>query len=162
MKKAIRFIAAVLAAGSAALALDLLVEGVPLLGIPDVEKVVRVAVEHADYPGELREYAEAEKIGLAVALLGHLRYSPLKGLTEDGRHIQITYVMSDGTERVVAANDYTVWWNGRPRAIKNESRFTKLCTAIFYPEQEPVHGEMQEPTDGDGIHGEGGPSAPAE
>lgn len=69
---------------------------------------------------------------MAVALLGYLRYSPLKGLSDDNQLIKITYIMDDGTEQVVAANNYTVWWNGKPSALHDENTFVKMCTAVFF------------------------------
>lgn len=155
MKKVIRLIATILVVSIIVVGSSFLIEGVPLFGTPDVEKVERIIVEHADYPNEVKEYTDNDKIELAIALLGNLKYSPLKGLTDDNRLITITYIMDDGTECVVSANNYTVWWNGKPSAIKNEKQFVKLFMAIFYPEKELIYGEIQEPSNSDIIHGEG-------
>ena len=162
MKKVIRLIAMFLIVSIVVIGLSFLIEGVPLFGTPDIENVERVVIEHADYPNEVKEYTEEDKIELAVALLGYLRYSPLKGLTDDNQQIQIAYIMNDGTECVVAANNYTVWWNGKPSAIKNENQFVKLCMAIFFPEKELIYGETPEPSDNDIIHGEGEALDPVE
>ena len=134
MKKAIRLIATILVVSIVVVGLSFWIEGVSLLGMPDVEAVERVIVEHADYPNEVKEYTENDKIELAVALLGNLKYSPLKGLTDDNRLITITYIMDDGEECAVSASNYTVWWKGKPRAITDEETFVKLCTAIFFEE----------------------------
>ena len=155
MKKAIRLIATILVVSIVVVGLSFLIEGVPLLGTPDAEKVERIIVEHADYSNEVKEFTDNDKIELAVALLGNLKYSPLKGLTDDNRLITITYIIDDGAECIVSANNYTVWWNGKPSAIKNENQFVKLCMAIFYPEKELIYGEIQELSDNDIIHGEG-------
>ena len=162
MKKAIRLIATFLVVSIVAVGLSFLIEGVPLLDTPDFEKVERVIVEHLDYPNEVKEYTDNDKIKLAVALLGNLKYSPIKVLTDDNRLITITYIMDDGAECIVSASNYTVWWNGKPSAIKNENQFVKLCTAIFYPEKELIYGEIQEPSDNDLIYGEGDAIAPVE
>ena len=162
MKKAIRLIATFLVVSIVAVGLSFLIEGVPLLGTPDFEKVERVIVEHLDYPNEVKEYTDNDKIKLAVALLGNLKYSPIKVLTDDNRLITITYIMDDDAECIVSASNYTVWWNGKPSAIKNENQFVKLCTAIFYPEKELIYGEIQEPSDNDIIYGEGDAIAPVE
>lgn len=134
MKKAIRWIATILIVSIVIIAASLLIEGIPLFGTPNIEKIERVVVEHGDYPDEVKEYTDEENIELAVGLLGYLRYSPLKGLSDDNRLIQITYIMDDGTECVVAANDYTVWWNGKPSALRDENTFVKMCTAVFFSE----------------------------
>lgn len=135
MKKTIRRIAAILIVSIAAAAGSLLMEGIPLFGTPDIEKIERVVVEHGDYPEEVREYRDEENIELAVGLLGFLRCSPLKGLSDDDRLIQITYILDDGTACAVAANVHTVWWNGKARALHDENAFVKICTAIFFSEK---------------------------
>lgn len=132
MKKAIRLLVTILIVSIVIVAANLLIEGFPLLGVPDAEKIERVMVEHGDYPNESKEYSDAQNIDLAVALLGYLRYSPLKGLSDDNQLIKITYVLDDGTEYIVSANDYTVWWNGKPHALSDEGTFVKMCTAVFF------------------------------
>ena len=133
MKKVIRWIAAIIVVSVVIVVANLLIEGIPLFGIPNAQKIEMVVVEHKDYPDTIREYTDEENIKLAVSLLGYLRYSPLKGLSDDNRLIQITYILDDGTECVVAANNYTVWWNENPHALADEDTFAKLCTAVFFP-----------------------------
>ena len=117
MKKVIRWVAVILVVCIITIALDLLIEGVPLLGTPKVENIDRVVVTHTDYPNDVKEITDEYYIELAEALLGYLHYAPLKGLTDDTPTIQITYVMDDGTEVIVKANDKVVWWNDSPRAL---------------------------------------------
>lgn len=130
MKKVVRYIALILFVTVTVVSLNLLIDGVPLRGTPDMEQVSCVVVEHSDYT--TKEHTEADKIQLAVAMLGYLHYSPLKGLTDDVPIIKITYRMQDGSEIVVQANEKTVWWNGTARAITDENTFVKMCTAVFY------------------------------
>lgn len=132
MKKVFRFIATVIVVTIVVIGLNLLIEGVPLLGTPDVANVSSVIVEHSDYPDDIKKHTDDTKIELAVAMLGYLNYSPLKGLSDDVPIIKITYIMDDNTEIVVKANDRTVWWNGKAYAITDENTFVKMCTAVFY------------------------------
>lgn len=132
MKKAIRFIATVIVVCIVVISLNLLIDGVPLLDTPDVEKINSVVVEHSDYPNDVKKHTDLEKIKLAVAMLGYLNYSPLKSLSNDVPVIKVTYIMDDCTEVVVKANDKTVWWNGKAYAIKDENTFVKMCTAVFF------------------------------
>ena len=134
MKKIKRLIITIFAVSVIVIGLNLFTEGMPLLGIPEIEKIDQVVIEHKDYPDECKTYSDEENIELAVALLGYLRYSSLKGLSDDNQLIKITYIMDDGTEQVVAANNYTVWWNGKPSALHDENTFVKMCTAVFYGE----------------------------
>lgn len=132
MKKVFRFIATVIAVVIVVIGLNLLVDGVLLLGTPDAENVSCVIVEHSDYPDEIKKHTDDTKIELAVAMLGYLNYSPLKGLSDDVPVIRVTYIMNDNTEIVVKANDKTVWWNGKAYAVTDENMFVKMCTAVFY------------------------------
>ena len=132
VKKAIRFIATVIAVCVVVVALNLLIEGVPLLDTPDAENVSSVIVEHSDYPGDVKKHTDDTKIELAVAMLGYLNYSPLKGLSDDVPVIKVTYIMDDNTEIVVKANDKTVWWNGKAYALTDENMFLKMCTVVFF------------------------------
>lgn len=132
MKKVIRFIATVIAVVIVVVSLNILTDGVPLLGTPDAENVSSVIVEHSDYPDDIKKHTDDTKIELAVAMLGCLNYSPLKGLSNDVPVIKVTYIMNDDTEIVVEANDKTVWWNGKAYAVTDENMFVKMCTAVFY------------------------------
>ena len=132
MKKVFRFIATVIAVTIVVIGLNLLIEGVPLLGTPDAANVSSVIVEHSDYPDDIKKHTDDTKIELAVAMLGYLHYSPLKGLSDDVPVIKVTYIMDDNTEIVVKANDKTVWWNGKVYAVTDENMFVKMCTAVFY------------------------------
>ena len=172
MKKVVRWIAAIIGVSVVIVAANLLIEGIPLFGTPDAEKIEMVAVEHKDYPDTIREYTDEENIELAVALLGYLRYSPLKDLSDDNQLIQITYIMGDGTECVVSANNLTVWWKGTPRALTDEDTFVKMCTAVFFPEvgnmvdkDKLIYGATHDPNADNSeyaISGEGEPLEPTE
>ena len=132
MKKVVRLLTTILVVILVTVVLNFLTEGVPLFGVPNIEKIERVAVKHSDYPDKIKEYTDEKNIELAVALVGYLRYSPFKGLSDDQQLIQITYIMDDGEECVVHANEKTVWWNGKPRALHDEDTFVKMCTAVFF------------------------------
>lgn len=132
MKKVFRFFATVIIVLVVHTALYFLIEGVPLFGVPDVKTVSSVIVEHIDYPDETQVHTEEDKIKLAIALLGYLDYSPFKKPLDDTPIIKITYITNDGTQCVVSANNTTVWWNGKARAINDENTFVKMCTAVFF------------------------------
>ena len=132
MKKTMHWIGTILAVSIITILLNFLIEGVPLFGTPKTENIEHIVVTHTDYPDDVKDITDEYSIELAEALLGYLHYAPLKGLTDDAPTIQITFHMKDGTEIVVKANEKTVWWNGTPRALQDEGRFVKMCTAVFY------------------------------
>ncbi len=132
MKKVLRAVATVVAVVLVTVGLNFWIKGIPLFGAPKADDVVKVVVEHNDYPDEVKEHTEKDKIEVALALTGYLRYAPLKALSDDSPLIKITYIMSDGTDCVVSANKHTVWWNGKASALRDEGEFVKWCTAVFY------------------------------
>ena len=156
MKKAIGFVGMLLVVSILVAAFSFLAEGVPLFGMPKTDEVSRVVIGHRGYPDGVKEFTDAENIELAVALTGYLRYSPLKGLSDDNRLIHITYILEDGTQCSVSANEYTVWWKGTARALRNENAFVKLCTAVFFSEDKLIYGASAPDNSGHSIHGTGG------
>ena len=132
MKKLLAGIATFIVVSALIVAVNLLIEGIPLFGTPDAEKIEKVVIEHRDYPDTIRECTDEENIKLAVVILRYLHYSPLKEVSDDNRLIQITYIMEDGTVCSVSANNLTVWWNGKTHALTDENTFVKMCTAVFF------------------------------
>ena len=155
MKKVIRFVGMLLLVSILVAVFSFLSEGVPLFGIPKTDQVAWVVIEHRAYPDAVKEFTDAENIELAVALSGYLRYSPLKDLSDDNRLIQITYILNNGNQCTVSANEYTVWWNGTPRALRNDNTFVKLCTAVFFSEDKLIYGASGADSSGQSINGEG-------
>ncbi|MBO7276119.1 MAG: hypothetical protein J6V15_07100, partial [Clostridia bacterium] len=45
---------------------------------PDADNITKIIVEHTDYPGDRRKYVDTASINMAQALLGALKYEPLK------------------------------------------------------------------------------------
>ena len=136
MKRFARLLIRILVVSFIIISGNLLIKGVPLIGRPNTERIERVEIKHSGYPGDIKEFSDEKNIELATALLGYLNYSPLKGLSDDAQLIQITYIMDDGSEYEVIANNYTVWWNGKPRALKDDNTFVKMCTAVFFASNE--------------------------
>lgn len=134
MKRIARLLIRILVVSFIIVSGNLLIKGVPLIGRPDTERIELVEIKHSGYPEDIKTFADEKNIELAAALLGYLNYSPLKGLSDDVQLIQITYIMDDGSKQEVSANNQTVWWNGKPRALKDENIFVKMCTAVFYSE----------------------------
>lgn len=132
MKKVIKFILMFIVICAVIVAGNLIIKGVPITGIPDAEEVSKVIVEHGDYPEETKEFTDERNIELATLLPGYLNRAPLKGLSDDNRLITITYVLKDGTEQKISANEYSVWWGEKACALRDEKTFVKMCTAVFF------------------------------
>lgn len=128
MKKIIELVAIILAVGM----IVLIVEGVPLRSRPDLEKIEKVQVMHIDYPDEVKEYSDPKNIKHAEALPGCLKYSLFKKAKDGKPIVTIKYIMKDGSECTISANEETVWWGGKTYAIQEEGLFVDLSTSVFF------------------------------
>jgi hypothetical protein len=109
-------------------------KGMRLPKAPDAEDITKIIVEHTDYPGDTRKYVDTLSIDMARGLLETLRYAPVR-TPEDGEPVaRLTYVLDDGSEVTVEANDKTVWWKGKTYAIYNTKtgQFVKYCATYFF------------------------------
>ena len=109
-------------------------DGMRLPDEPDVERITKIIVEHTDYPGDTRKYVDTTSINMAEALLETLRYEAVRTPTDGEPVARLTYVLDDGSEVTVEANDKTVWWKGKTYAIYNTKtgQFVKQCARHFF------------------------------
>ena len=136
VKELLRFVLAVFLSVSAVLAVSILMNGMYLLGIPDPEDVQSVVVEYPGVTDEKKEFTDREHVEQAVKLTGFLRYALFEEPVSGGSPmITITYVLDDGRTVSVSADRETVWWKGRPRAIKDREMFINLAEGIFFLEE---------------------------
>jgi len=132
VKGLLRFLVTVLVGTACVMAVKIAMNGMYLIGVPAKENVGRVTITRA---GESRELADSEEIELAVGLSGFLKYSLFEGADEGGEPlITITYHLTDGKTVTLAANRETVWWKGKPRAIREEGVFVNLTEGLFFPQ----------------------------
>ena len=128
VKELLRFVLAVFLSVSAVLAVSIFMNGMYLLGIPDPEDVQSVVVEYPGVTDEKKEFTDREHVEQAVKLTGFLRYALFEEPVSGGSPmITITYVLDDGRTVFVSADRETVWWKGRPRAIKDREMFINLA-----------------------------------
>lgn len=132
VKGLLRFLVTVLAGTACVMAVKIAMNGMYLIGIPAVEDVERVTITRAD---ESREITDREEIELAVGLSGFLKYSLFARAEEGGEPlITITYHRTDGQTVTLAADRATVWWKGKPHAIREEGVFVNLTEGLFFPQ----------------------------
>ena len=125
------FLITVLLATALMMGVSIFTDGMYLLGVPAINRVERVIVS---YPGTAeKEITDPEQIELAVKLTGFLRYVPFKRADKTAfPSITITYFTNSGGEISVTASSDTVWWNGKPHAIKKTGMFIKVAEGIFF------------------------------
>ena len=121
-------------------------DGMRLPDAPDAEDITKIIVEHTDYPGDTRKYVDTTSINMAEALLGTLRYEAVRTPTDGEPVVKLTYVLDDGSEVTVEANDKTVWWKGKTYAIYNTKtgKFVKYCATYFFEDPLDPYQEYRE------------------
>ena len=132
MKKVIGWVLLCVCVLSFGIVQYLLSHSIRLPDTPDADNITKIIVEHTDYPGDRRKYVDTASINMAQALLGALRYEPLKKPAEGTPVVRLTYVLDDGSEITVEANDQTVWWKGKAHVIYEPGEFVKQCATFFY------------------------------
>ena len=136
VKELLRFVLAVFLSVSAVLAVSIFMNGMYLLGIPDPEDVRSIVAEYPGVTDEKKEFTDREHVEQAVKLTGFLRYALFEEPVSGGSPmITITYVLDDGRAVSVSADRETVWWKGRPWAIKDREMFINLAEGIFFLEE---------------------------
>ena len=114
-------------------AINIFMDGMWILGIPDIEDVQAVQITDRRYSDEAKEFTDEESIQLAVQLSCFLKYKPLRKLQNDFEPVvTLTYLLKDGTQRSLSADENTVWWKGKAYALKQEEIFLNLCEGIFF------------------------------
>lgn len=135
-KEILRWILTVFLSISAVVFVSILMNGMYLLGIPDPEDVRSVVVEYPGVADEKKEFTDWEYVEQAVKLTGFLKYALFeKPVSDASPMITITYILDDGRAVSVSASRETVWWKGRPRAIKDREMFINLAEGIFFLEE---------------------------
>ena len=146
MKKVIGWVLLCVCVLSFGIVQYLLSHSIRLPDTPDADNITKIIVEHTDYPGDRRKYVDTASINMAQALLGALRYEPLKKSAEGTPVVRLTYVLDDGSEVTVEANDKTVWWKGKTYAIYNTKtgQFVKYCATYFFEDPLDPYQEYRE------------------
>lgn len=132
-KKIIRILVTIFATTVLIIGINIITEGMYLIGIPKIENVEKVTISYPKVSNEIKEITNKKDIELAVKLTGFLKYSLFEDNHTNGSPlITITYFTSDGKKISVSANQDTVWWNGKTHTLKDDDTFIKVTEGIFY------------------------------
>ena len=133
LKAVLRFLAQLAASIVLFLAVNIFMEGVPLIGIPAEDNVVEVTASYPALTDETKTFRDPEKLELAVNLAYYLRYRPFAqpDLSEPPL-ITLSYHTLDGDTVTVEANRTTVWWHGKAHAVKHPGSFIKLTEGVLF------------------------------
>lgn len=145
-KSVIRFIIIVVIVVILDIAVNIFIDGMYILGVPDLDEIQAVSISYPAVTDEIKEVS-GEDMELALKLTGFLRYDLLKKADDNEEPlITITYHLKNKTDKTISANNTTVWWNGKAHVIKDADMFVNLTEGIFFQE---VYGDSGE--DGSGI-----------
>ena len=83
-----------------------------------------------------KEFVDEENKELAVKLINFLNYVPFSTASDTYEPlIIITYVLDDGTEIKISANNTEVFFNGNGHQLKDAEIFGNLTKAVFFSEE---------------------------
>lgn len=133
IKGTLKFVLQILVTTALLLCIDIAMKGMYLIGIPEIEDVKLVTVSYPEVTEEVKQITDGENIGLAVKLSSFLRYAPFREADlSEAPLVTVTYYTADGKTVSVSANRTTVWWKGKPHAIKSGKTFLNLTEGLFF------------------------------
>ena len=135
IKGLIRFLTEVIVIFVLIVGIRIFTDGMYLLRLPDLDDIQSVNISYPSVTDDVKEISSHEDIELALKLTGYLKYDLFeKANSEEEPLITITYLLKDGTEKTISANNTTVWWNNKIYTIKDKEIFINFTEAIFFLE----------------------------
>ena len=126
-------VARFLVVAAALIALSILLDGMYLLGLPAQGQVRSVSVFCPEAAAQAKEVSSPQEIELALQVTGFLKYDLFAQASEEQPPAgAIMYHLRDGSDATLAANNTTVWWNGKARSLKKEDMFVNVTQGIFF------------------------------
>ena len=102
---------------------------------PRMEDIKEVTMTDTE-SGVKKEFVDEENKELAVKLINFLNYVPFSPASDTYEPlIIITYVLDDGTEIKISANNTEVFFNGNGHQLKDAEIFGNLTKAVFFSEE---------------------------
>lgn len=135
IKCLIRFLLEVIIATFLMIGVKILIDGMWLLGLPDLNDIQSVSISYPNLTDEVKEVSNNNDKELALKLTGFLKYDLFEQTdNEEEPIITITYHLRNGLDKTISANNNTVWWNGKVYSIKDKEIFINLAEGIFFPD----------------------------
>jgi hypothetical protein len=115
----------------------ILINGLPLTNIPEIEDVSYVEITDARLDTDTRAFTETEDIENALNVTGLLLYKPGKVEQQESPKnpvIELIFYLKDGTTLVIAADEQTVSIDGKEHNLKgdNGTTFLHVTEGIFF------------------------------
>ena len=135
VKGLIRFLIEVIVITVLIVGIRIFKDGMYLLGLPNLDDIQSVNISYPTVTDDVKEISSHDDIELALKLTGFLKYDLFeKANSEEEPLITITYLLKDGTDKSISANNTTVWWNNNIYTIKDKEMFINLTEGVFFLE----------------------------
>jgi hypothetical protein len=115
----------------------ILINGLPLTNIPELDDVAYVEITNTRLDLETRTYTETEDIENALNVTNLLLYKPGKIEQQDSQKnpvIELVFYLKDGNTLIIEANEQTVSLDGKEHNLKgdNGTTFLNVTEGIFF------------------------------
>jgi hypothetical protein len=107
----------------------ILINGLPLTNIPELDDVAYVEITNTRLDLETRTYTETEDIENALNVTNLLLYKPGKIEQQDSQKnpvIELVFYLKDGNTLIIEANEQTVSLDGKEHNLKGDNGTTFL------------------------------------
>lgn len=137
VKGLIRFLIEMIVITVLIVGIRIFTDGMYLLGLPNLDNIQSVNISYPSVTDDVKEISSHEDVELALKLTGFLKYDLFEkriANSEEEPLIIITYLLKDGTDKTISANNTTVWWNNKIYTIKDKEMFINLTEGVFFLE----------------------------
>ena len=136
LKEALRFLLGVAACMILTTGIKIALDGCWLVFLPLDDKVASVTVAYPSLSPEGKEVSDAEDVQRCINMLNTLKYDVFKTSTDSSEPlVTYTYHLKDGTDMVVAANNDTVFYQGKQHVLKEKAVFVNVTEGLFFLEE---------------------------
>lgn len=115
----------------------IVINGLPLMHMPELEEIAYVEILDRSLDSETRIFTNEEDIEIAINVTNFLLYKPGKIHSQysfDKSYIEMVFHLKDETTVTIQADDFVVSNNGTKYHLKEDSgtTFIKITEGIFF------------------------------
>ncbi len=128
-----KFLLSILATMFLVTGIKIAVDGCWLIFLPIDEQVESVTISYSSLSPDAKEISDSDDLKRCTAMLNLLKYNIFVKSEDDSAPL-VTYIFhqKNGSELVVAANNETVFYNGKQHVLKQPEVFVNLTEGLFF------------------------------
>lgn len=128
-----KFLFSILATMILVTGIKIAVDGCWLIFFPIDEQVESVTITCPNLSPDAKEISDSDDLKRCTAMLNLLKYNIFVKSEDDSAPL-VTYIFhqKNGLELVVAANNETVFYNGKQHVLKEPEVFVNLTEGLFF------------------------------